>query len=371
MQDAVVFSELPAAGGYRIGVAQLNAEKSLNALSHPMIRLLDPQVRAWARDPRIACVVLHGAGEKAFCAGGDIRSLYRSLKEHPHEMPHPTALAFFADEYRLHHFLHRYPKPLLTWGSGIVMGGGLGLIAGASHRIVTETSRLAMPEITIGLFPDVGASWFLRRVPERGGLFLALTGAQINGTDAVFGKLADYFLRSADRAAVFERLLDVSWSADAANNREQLSAVLKQFSLAASPPVSNLQQHAASIESLCDGDSLQAIVARITSYSGDDAWLRRAAATLRAGSPTSAALAWELRRRAASLDLAATFRIELIVALQCCAHPDLREGVRALIIDKDNAPRWQPKTLDEVTPQWVDEHFVAPWPEQQHPLADL
>jgi enoyl-CoA hydratase/carnithine racemase len=286
-------------------------------------------------------------------------------------MPHPAALPFFADEYRLDHLLHHYPKPLLTWGSGIVMGGGLGLIAGASHRVVTETSRIAMPEVTIGLFPDVGASWFLRRVPERGGLFLALTGAQINGADAIFGQLADYFLRSSDRSAVFERLRDVHWSADTRSNHDQLSALLKQFSHDASPPIANLQQHAVTINAMCDGDSLHEIVARITSYSGDDAWLQRAAATLKAGSPTSAALAWELRSRAASLDLAATYRIELIVALQCCAHLDFPEGVRALIIDKDNAPRWQPKTLAEVTPQWLAGHFVAPWPSEQHPLADL
>ena len=121
-------------------------------------------LRRWAADPDIACVVLHGAGEKAFCAGGDTRSLYQLLKEHPGVVPNPTALTYFADEYRLDYLTHRYPKPLLVWGSGIVLGGGLGLMAGASHRVVTETSRIGMPEVTIGLFPDVGASWFEAKV---------------------------------------------------------------------------------------------------------------------------------------------------------------------------------------------------------------
>lgn len=372
--SCVLCKEVATANGRRLGFAQLNAEKSLNALSLDMIDSLDPQLRRWAQDPSIACVILHGAGEKAFCAGGDIRTLHKTAKEHAGPPPNPAALEFFSKEYRLDQLLHRYPKPLLVWGSGIVFGGGLGLMAGASHRVVTETSRVAMPEITIGFFPDVGGSWFLRRMPGRSGLFLGLTGAQINGHDALAGGLADHFLRANDRDALFARLADIPWAADARTNRNRLTELLLEFSTHATSllPPSNLQQHATLIDSLCSGESLSEVVARITAYDGADAWLKRAAATLRAGAPTSAALSWELRRRAEGLDLADVLRLELTVALQCCAHPDFSEGVRALLIDKDNAPRWTPKTLAEVTPQWINEHFVPPaWPNGEHPLADL
>lgn len=372
-EDAsVLLEEVATAGGMRLGFAQLNAAKSLNALSLDMIRLLDPQLRRWAQDPQIAAVILHGAGEKSFCAGGDIRSLYKTLKEYSGPAPNPSALAFFTDEYRLDYLIHRYPKPLLVWGSGIVLGGGLGLMAGASHRVVTETSRVGMPEVTIGLFPDVGASWFLPRMPGRSGLFLALTGTQINGHDAIVGGLADYFVRSSDRDTLFARLADAAWSSDASANREVLSALLREFSAPDALPASNLQRHGDLIESLCRGESLEDIVSRITRYDGDDAWLKRASATLAAGSPTTAALGWELQRRAKHLDLADIFRLELIVAVQCCDRHEVREGVRALLIDKDNKPQWQPRTLAEVTPESIDQHFVAPaWPGSAHPLADL
>ena len=371
---AVLFQEIVTQGGRRLGFAQLNREKALNALSLDVFRLLDPQLRRWAADPAIACVVLHGAGEKAFCAGGDIRSVYHAIKEYSGPMPNPAAVALFSEEYRLDYFIHRYPKPLLVWGSGIVLGGGLGLMVGASHRVVTETSRVGMPEITIGFFPDVGASYFLSRMRGRTGLFLALTGAQINGHDAIVGGLADYLVRSSDREGLFASLTSARWSADASANRDVLSALLQELSRDAADvlPASNLERHDELIESFCRGESVDEIVARITRYDGDDVWLERAAATLAAGSPTSAALSWELQSRAKTLDLADAFRLELIATMHCCARPDFPEGVRALLIDKDNRPQWQPRTLGEVTQEWIDGHFVEPvWPSSKHPLADL
>lgn len=370
----VLFNEIVTRAGQRLGFARLNREKALNALSIEMFRLLDPQLRRWADDPRIACVILHGAGERAFSAGGDIRSVYHAIQAYSGPVPNPTALQLFREEYRLDYFLHRYPKPLLVWGSGIVLGGGLGLMVGASHRVVTETSRVGMPEISIGFFPDVGGSWFLPRMPGRTGLFLALTGAQINGHDAIVGGLADYFVRSGDRDALFARLAVAPWSSDASANREVLSAVLQEFTGPAASllPASNLKQHRELIESFCRGQSVRELVSRITGYDGEDAWLKQAAATLAAGSPTSAALIYELQRRAQALDLASTFRLELNVTMQCCARPDFSEGVRALLIDKDRKPRWQPATLAEVTDTWVEEHFVEPaWAGSRHPLADL
>ena len=372
--SSVRFEEIPTQHGLRLGFAKLNAEKSLNALAHDMIRLLDAQLRRWAADPEIACVILHGAGEKAFCAGGDIRNLYHVLKEYPDTVPNPAAVIYFTDEYRLDYLIHRYPKPLLVWGSGIVLGGGLGLMAGASHRVVTDTSRLGMPEVTIGLFPDVGASWFLPHMPRRTGLFMALTGVQINGQDAIVGGLADYFLRSTDRDALFARLQGAMWTTDRSRNRDVLSALLREFASDATGvmPASNFKAYEQEIEAFCRGESVEEMVSRIVRYDGDAEWLKRASATLAAGSPTSAVLGFELQRRTRGLDLADTFRLELIVTLQCCARPDLAEGIRALLIDKDRKPQWRPRTMDEITPQWIDGHFAAPvWPEGRHPLADL
>lgn len=374
--EIVLFREQPTASGARLGFAQLNSEKSLNALTLDMIRLLAPTLRRWAADPDIACVVLHGAGQKAFCAGGDVRFLRDSIIEHVGALPNLKAEAFFSEEYRLDYLIHTYPKPILVWGSGIVMGGGLGLFAGASHRVVTETSRIAMPEVTIGLYPDVGGSWFLRRMPGRIGLFLALTGASFNGTDALALGLADVLLRSSDYETLLEHLNQVPWVRDAHANKAALTnalrAVAKRIDLPAAP--SNVRSHEAQIAELTEGHDLMAIVSRIKAYAGDDPWLKKAATTLAAGSPSSIALIWELWRRAHHLSLAEVFQMELIVSLQCCAHPDFAEGVRALLVDKDGKPQWQPATLEQVTPVWVAEHFTAPWchwANQSHPLADL
>ena len=370
----VLFEQKLAGGGRFVGVATLNAEKSLNSLNLEMVKLLYAQLREWAVDPAIACVVLRGAGEKAFCAGGDIRSLYTAMREHPGALPNPSNLEFFSQEYRLDHFIHEFPKPVLVWGSGIVMGGGLGLMAGASHRVVTETSRVAMPEITIGLFPDVGGSYFLSRMPRAFGLFLALSGASINGNDLKLAGLADHFVKSTDRDAIFAALEKVEWTDDGKVNGRLLAKLLEDFSARATEalPKSNLATHRAELEQLTAGTTLAEVHAAITGYAGEDAWLAKAAKSLAAGSPTTAGLVWELLERARGLSLAEVFRMELVVALQCCAHPDFVEGVRALLIEKDNAPKWSPATLAELRPDYVAEHFVAPvWPTGEHPLADL
>ncbi|GAC1631276.1 MAG: enoyl-CoA hydratase/isomerase family protein [Nevskia sp.] len=372
----MLFRELDTDSGQRLGYAQLNAEKALNALSLDMIRRLAPMLRQWASDPRVACVILTGTGEKAFCAGGDVRSLRDAILAHPGPGPNPQAEAFFGEEYRLDHLIHTYPKPLLVWGGGIVMGGGLGLMAGASHRVVTEHSRIAMPEVSIGLYPDVGGSWFLPRMPGRIGLFLALTGASLNGADALAVGLADFFLKTADREPLLNRLSRVAWTARPADNHAALAQALRIFAepATAARPASNVLANAATIERLTEADSLAEVQARITGYSGDDAWLKRAAATLAGGSPTSIALIWEIARRAKHLSLADAFRMELIVSLRCCEHPDFAEGVRALLVDKDHRPRWTPATLAEVADESIAGHFQAPWSalaNEAHPLAAL
>ena len=373
-QAPVLFEQRVGVDGAVIGIATLNAPRTLNGFSLAMAQLLGEQLQRWARDPAVAVVVLQGAGEKAFCAGGDLHGLYRSMCQyrqagHSDITANSFASEFFATEYRLDHAIHHYPKPLLCWGHGIVMGGGLGLMGGASHRVVSERSRLAFPEISVGLFPDVGGTWLLQRVPGNAGLFLGLTGAQLGPSDAIHAGLADVHIAEQQRDAVFQALQAQPWQADAQANRRALGDLLQGF--ASTAPAGPLQQHAALIDQLCEDDGLEAVVARILASDSDDAWLQSAVKTLAHGAPGSARLAYALRQRGQGASLAEVFRLEYTVALHGCAHGDFAEGIRALLIDKDRNPQWQPATLAEASAAWAETFFTAPWPDDRHPLADL
>lgn len=374
-----LFEELSAANGKRIGVATLNVEKTLNAISLEMVDLLDAQLRAWADDPQIAMVLLQAAGEKAFCAGGDLQGLYRTmLEQHASGQSadiksNPYACDFFEREYRLDYLIHTYPKPMLAWAHGIVMGGGIGLMAGASHRVVTEKSRLAMPEITIGLYPDVGGTWFLNRMPGQLGLFLALTGASFGAADAIFARLADYQLEHAQKPALLATLLEQPWDGkqdDVLLTRALLAAEQQAKPAFAAAPAP-LRQHFELIHQLCSASTLDEVVHNIVSLQTNDAWLQKGIATLVAGSPASAWLSHALQKRALHMSLAEVFRLEYVVSLHCAARTDFAEGIRALIIDKDRQPKWQPATLAQVGEDWGNGFFDDPWPEKDHPLADL
>ncbi|MBW9333612.1 enoyl-CoA hydratase/isomerase family protein [Herbaspirillum sp. RU 5E] len=377
----VVFEELTAANGRRIGIATLASEKTLHAISLEMVRLLTPQLQQWQADPGVAMVILQAQGEKAFCAGGDLQQLYRSMREH-HASParediraNTYAAEFFEQEYRLDYLVHSFAKPILCWGHGIVMGGGIGLMAGCSHRVVTEKSRLAMPEITIGLYPDVGGSWFLARMPGKTGIFLALTGANLNANDALFAGLADYRVAHAAKASVIDALLMQPWGQG--NDAELLDRVLASAQASSSQEgaavfaAANLRTHFDLIESICRRPTLPEIVDGILTLQTEDAWLAKAQAALRAGSPGSAWLGHALQKRVRRLSLAEVFRLEFVVSLHCAARPDFVEGIRALIIEKDQKPQWNPASLAGATPQWVEGFFADPWSAADHPLADL
>jgi enoyl-CoA hydratase/carnithine racemase len=372
-ESPVLFEERTA-GSFRIGIATLNAPRTLNGLSLDMARLLDERLAIWADDPSIAIVVLQGAGEKAFCAGGDLHGLYHSMQAyreagHVDIRDNRYASEFFAIEYRLDYRIHTYAKPIVCWGHGIVMGGGMGLMAGASHRVVTERSRLAFPEITVGLYPDVGGSWLLHRVPLQAGLFLALTGAPLNAGDAIFANMADIHIASDQRDAVLAALAAAAWSGNGDDDALVLDTVLTGFASPAAP--GPFQGHQAQIAAVVASDRLDAIVGGILGLEGDDPWLATARDTLAAGAPGSARLAYELQRRAADMSLADTFRVEYIASLHCAAHGDFMEGIRALLIDKDRSPRWQPATLAEASRPWADTFFKQTWDATDHPLADL
>jgi enoyl-CoA hydratase/carnithine racemase len=372
----VLFEEHRTTEGARIGVARLNAERSLNALTLQMIDLLGERMRAWASDPGIVLVILEGAGERAFCAGADLHQMHKTILVHrvsPQRddiRGNAYALDFFTHEYRLDYLIHTYPKPVLSWGHGVVMGGGMGLAVGASHRVVTEHARVAMPEINIGLYADVGGSWFLNRAPGKTGLFLALTAAQLNASDAIFAGLADYQIAHAHKPQVMARILQHKWGSNAEHNRHHLTNLLLEFTTKGSVH-GPLRQHFDLINTLCAHADIAGTVAAITGLKTEDAWLTRAAATLAAGSPSTAALSAALQQRLKLYSLADVFRAELVASLICAARPDLAEGIRALLIDKDRHPRWQPAMLAQITPDWIDGFFKNPWPPHEHPLADL
>lgn len=376
MSASVLFEER-AAGAHRIGIATLNAPATLNGLSLEMVDALAERLAAWAADAGIALVLLRGAGEKAFCAGGDLHALYAGMREagvgggaRVDPLAISAAREFFEREYRLDYRIHAYPKPILCWGQGIVMGGGIGLMAGASHRAVTETSRLAMPEIGIGLFPDVGGTWMLARAPGATGRFLALTGASIDAADAIHAGFADHAVAGARYEELLDALAAAQWHADAGVNAARLDALLRDFALEGLAP-GPLQRLRAQIDASCAGHSLDATVAAIAETACDDPWWQRAQVALERGCPSSIRLSWEIQRRASRLSLAEIFRLELIAALACAAHGDFFEGIRALLIDKDKAPRWNPATLADTAGDFIETFFTAPWPVGGHPLADL
>ena len=203
MNQVVLFQEISSNNGKKVAVITLNSPQSLNALSDDMISLIYPKLKQWKNQDDIVAVFLQGQGDKAFCAGGDIVHMYNDITADKGNYSSGVE-KYFANEYELDYFIHTFEKPFIVWGNGIVMGGGLGLMVGGSHRVVTEKSRIAMPEISIGLYPDVGGSYFLNRMPNNCGMFLGLTGASINAADAKYCHLADYFIASENKDILIE-----------------------------------------------------------------------------------------------------------------------------------------------------------------------
>lgn len=375
MNSPVLSTVLDTAGSMKVGVATLNRPETLNGLSLEMCHELSRLLTQWEQDPSIALVILRGAGDRALCAGGDLHSLYSAMQENTRNDAWDNAYAreFFDVEYRLDYQIHTYTKPVLCWGNGVVMGGGVGLMMGASHRVVTDTTRFAMPEITIGLFPDVGGTWMLSRLPDGIGVFLALTGAQLGAQDCQQLGLADYMVASDAFDTLLSNIKSLDWSANRDINDSVLRAVLIDLKPSDSSGQGPLQRHFDMLRDACGGTDFNTVCAAIKGWADhDDPWLQRAARTFSRGAPGSARLSFTLLHRVRLWSLADVFRQEYIVSLQCGVQGDFKEGIRALLIDKDKNPAWNPATLDEATEAWVQRYFQAPWPEHQpHPLADL
>lgn len=368
---AVLFDELPARDGGVIGVASLNAPKSLNALSLEMIHQLSAKLDAWSTDRNVVAVWLEGAGDKAFCAGGDVVALYRAMTE---DDPQDNVFAetYFAAEYRLDYLIHRYPKPILVWGDGIVMGGGLGLLAGAAHRLATETTRIAMPEITIGLYPDIGASWFLNRMPRGVGAYLGLTGAQLNARDAIDLGLVDRIVPRESREALLGALEEADYGTR--NGRDLhagVHAALNRFEQREVAPAPQVWPHLDHIQSLLACADVAKATRRILGDTQEDPWLAANRARLETGCPLTAHLVWRMLERHRHGPLANAFRDEWALSVQCCRRGDLVEGVRALLIDKDKTPHWSHSSVAAVPEADVDALLAPLCEPQDHPLRDL
>lgn len=370
MTNPVLFDEIAGKNNTSIGVVCLNSEKTLNSLTLEMVDLMLCKLRQWQADSNIAAVFIHAAGEKAFCAGGDVQALYQSaVKDHGGVCEH--AETFFQNEYRLDYLLHAFNKPIVCWGHGIVMGGGLGVFAGCKHRVVTERTRIAMPEVTIALFPDVGGSYFLNHMPGECGRFLALTAASINAADSLYANMADYFVSHQQKDAVLQALAQLALTGNRESDDQLVSELLaaKQASCISEMPAGNLESHQVVINTLCAGDDVVEIAKRIAAFETDEKWMQRAKAGLAGGSPLAIKWIFHQLELCRDLSLKDVFKTEISLATNIIRHPEFTEGVRALLIDKDQKPQWQFATLADVTDEAVANFFKAPWPE--NPLADL
>lgn len=374
--EAVLFEEIGSASNHKVGVATLNSPKTLNGLSLQMCTLLDEKLQHWAQDDAVVAVVICGAGGKAFCAGGDLHGLYNSmLDSKPGDAwSNQYARDFFETEYRLDYRIHTYKKPIICWGSGIVMGGGVGLMIGASHRVVTETTMLAMPEITIGLYPDVAGTWMLSRLPKGIGEFLAFTGSRLVAADCLHYGLADRYCESISYDDLLKTLSNTKWGTESKDHYAQVDLALdKHVANSTTLEMGALQKHSDLIRSLCNRSDFSQICNTISNFKNNpDPFLARAAVSFSSGSPGSARLSHTLLQLARNSSLADTFRREFVASIHCCAEPDFREGIRALLIDKDKSPNWQPASIEDASEQWVQRFLEIPWDQnQQHPLDDL
>ncbi len=325
-----------------VGLVTLNRPKALNALTRDMVLALAEQLSAWEHDPAIRLVVVRAAGEKAFCAGGDIRRLHDSGKARD-----GYAEGFYGDEYRMNAQIKHYPKPYVALVDGIVMGGGVGISVHGTYRVVTEKTLYAMPETGIGLFPDVGGTFFLSRSPGEIGMYLGLTGARLKAADTIHAGVGTHYVPTAQLDDLVASLAQVS---DAA----MVGDVLAKF--ATDPGPAPIVANRAAIDRHFAAASVEAVVASLQADPSD--WAQEQARTIRSKSPISLKVTFRQIREGASLDFNACMRLEFRLTRRFIAGHDFYEGVRAVIVDKDNAPKWSPDTLEAISTAAVDAYFA-------------
>lgn len=330
-----------------IGHILLNRPKALNALTLGMVEVISPALDAWAADPAIKAVVIRGAGDRAFCAGGDVRAVWDAGWQRKRgEGDGALSAAFFAGEYRLNRQIKRFPKPYVALIDGITMGGGVGLSVHGSHRVVTERTLLAMPETGIGLFPDVGGTYFLPRLPGKLGLYLGLTGARVTGGDLLYTGIGTHGVASSSLDAIEAALVE----------GQDVDAVLAAH--AAPVGEATLPALREAIDAAFDAPDVEGIVAGLISQGTD--WADKLAQTILSMSPTSLKVTFEQLRRGADLEFDDCMRLEYRMTQAVMDGNDFYEGIRAVLVDKDKSPKWNPSRLENVSADLVAKHFAVP-----------
>ncbi len=320
------------------GVVTLNRERALNALTVGMVRSLDAQLRAWETDHRVKRIIIEGAGDKAFCAGGDIRQLYDwGLAMDP------RFLDFYREEYLLNTYIKHYPKPYVALLDGIVMGGGVGVSVHGSHRIVTEATIFAMPETGIGLFPDVGGTYFLPRCPGETGMYIGLTGARLKAGDTMYAGVGTHFVPK-------ERLPDLK---RALKTFADVDEAIQQYAQAVDPET--FGRHRGAIDRHFLQNSAEDVLASLKSNPSE--WAQKQAAVVASKSPTSQKICHRQLRDGLTLDFNACMRLEYRIVNRVFTGHDFFEGTRAVVIDKDMAPQWQPASLSAVRNEDINAYF--------------
>ena len=386
LQPSVLAEEIMSHDGlHKIGIMTLNSAKTMNAVDLNMVNLIDEILARWQNDDHIVAMLMCGSGDQAFCAGGDIRQLYHSMQAEGEEHL-AYADAFFQGEYSKNYRLHRFGKPLIAWGHGFVMGGGLGLFIGASHKVGTETLKLAWPEIKIGLFPDVGGSYYLSRLPFPLGHWMALTGSQMNAVDCKQAGLVNYCLANSERDNLIEQLRHQPWQENKAMNNQFVRQLLTSFEQQTQVefPPSNLVDNQADIEeifsslqhahiaSLSDNKQvLEGIVLSINKIDSDNPWFNQGRDNFNSGCPGTAHLIMQQLQLGKNMSLKEVVQWELIIALQAVRHADFSEGIRAMVVDKDFKPSWQHDSVSDVPKQWVEDMLTPLWQDGMHPFSEL
>ncbi len=352
MTDEILFEHHGA-----LGVIRFNRPKALNSLTLPMVEVLGPRLREWAEDPKVLAVMILGEGEKGFCAGGDIRALYDSGKAGT-----PYARTFFATEYQANLAVHEFPKPYVAIMDGITMGGGCGVSVHGSIRVATDRTVVAMPETGIGLIPDVGGSYFLSRLPGEIGMFMALTGYRLKAADCLYAGVGTHYVPNDKVPALIQDLQ----SAELTSTSK--APILRLISAHRGDPFpAPLEAHRDRIDRLFAGDSVEAIMAALEA-DGDD-WAAQQLEIMKTKSPTSMKLTFRQLREGRHLSMAQGLAMEYRLVSRIMDGHDFFEGVRAVIIDKDNAPNWHPDTMEGVSTETVNRYFADLGAEEWVPKA--
>jgi enoyl-CoA hydratase/carnithine racemase len=351
----------------KIGIITLDRPKALNSLSLPMVRAITEMLLHWRIDLGVHAVIVRSSSEKAFCAGGDIRFFYEAGRSTP--LGGSADLEdFFTEEYALNHLIHYYPKPYIAIMDGIVMGGGMGVAQGGPSnrlRVVTDGTKLAMPEVNIGLFPDVGGSYFLSRTLGQLGVYLGVTGEVISAADAIYAGLADVFVPTTRLPELFEQLI----SCETVNVCETIHAFAAQFLKLADPASSPLAKERDALDRHFRHDDVQSIASSLAE--DPSPFAQKTLGAMNKRSPLMMCVTLSQLRRGVNMSVADCLRMERTMVRRSFENGEVLEGIRSVVIDKDNSPKWMPPTLIEVTTAMVEHFFEPAWPAHAHPLRNL